>query len=344
MVKMNNTLIYHMPAEWEPHAGTWIAWPHNRDHWPDKFESIPGTFAEIIEKLTKDEKVFLLVNDETMEQNARHLLTENKAKLSQVKFIRIPTDTSWTRDYGPIFVRDNQGTLSVTDWIFNSWGGKYAPWDCDDIVPTKISQQFGFTLIEPGIVLEGGSIDVNGKGSLLTTEQCLLNNNRNPKLTRDQIEKYLSEFLGATNILWLKEGIVGDDTDGHIDDLARFVNESTIVCAVENDAKDENYDILKKNYNDLYAMRDEQGKSLNIVTLPMPDPVFFQNQRLPVSYMNFYIANSVVLIPTFRCSKDQEAIAILQKYFPTRTVVGIDCTDLAWGLGAIHCSTQQQPK
>ena len=334
---------YLMPAEWEPHKGTWIAWPHNRDHWPDKFEPIPGTFAEIIKKLTKSEKVFLLVNDEMMEQDARRLLIENESILSQIEFVRIPTDTSWTRDYGPIFVRDTQGKLCVTDWIFNSWGNKYPPFDLDDIVPKKICQQFGFSLLEPGIVLEGGSIDVNGKGSLLTTEQCLLNSNRNPKLTRDQIEKYLNEFLGVTNVLWLKQGIIGDDTDGHIDDLARFTDPSTIVCAVETDVNDENYGILKKNYNDLCGMRDEQGKSFNIITLPTPDPVYFKNQRLPASYMNFYIANKSVLLPTFRCEKDQEAQRILQKFFPTRPVVGIDCTDLIWGLGAIHCSTQLQP-
>ncbi|MFA4873055.1 MAG: agmatine deiminase family protein [Patescibacteria group bacterium] len=332
-----------MPAEWEPHKGTWIAWPHNRDHWPGKFDSIPGVFAEIIQKLTKSEKVFLLVNDDAMEQEARRILNEKNTLMSQVEFVQIPTNTSWTRDYGPIFIRDTQGKLSVMDWIFTSWGNKYPPFDLDDIVPKKICQQFEFSLIEPGIVLEGGSIDVNGKGSLLTTEQCLLNKNRNPQLNRTQIEVNLKKYLGASNILWLKRGIAGDDTDGHIDDSARFTDPSTIVCAVAESTDDPDYDVLRHNYEDLNKFRDQDGEPFRVIPFPTPDPVIYEGQRLPASYINFYIANKSVLLPTFRCKKDQEAQRILQELFSTRSVIGIDCTDLIWGLGAIHCSTQQQP-
>ncbi len=340
---LDEYMPYIKPAEWEPHTGTWIAWPHNRDHWPDKFEPIPGVFAEIIQKLTQGEKVFLLVNDEAMDQEARRVLNEKNVLMSQVTFVRIPTNTSWTRDYGPIFVRDTQGKLSITDWIFNSWGNKYPPFDLDDTVPQRISTQLQLNIETIPMILEGGSIEVNGKGTLLTTEQCLLNPNRNPQLNHTQIEAYLEEYLGATNILWLKRGIAGDDTDGHIDDLARFVNESTIACAVAENTDDPDYEVLRQNYEDLNKFRDQDGKPFIVIPFPTPDPVIYEGQRLPASYMNFYISSNSVLLPTFRCSKDQEAQRILQEHFPTRTVVGIDCTDLIWGLGAIHCSTQQQP-
>ena len=265
------------------------------------------------------------------------------ALMDQVIFHHIPTNSSWTRDFGPIFVRDSGGNRVITDWIFNSWGGKYPPWDLDDVVPQHVGRIFKLPVIEPGIVLEGGSIDVNGKGTVLTTEQCLLNQNRNPHMNRKQIEDYLGKYLSVTNVLWLKEGIIGDDTDGHIDDIARFVDSNTVVCVVEENESDENFEILKRNFEDLKTMNDEGGRSLNVIPLPMPDPVIYEDNRLPASYANFYIANGVVIVPTFRCRQDEFALKALRELFPSREVIGIDCVDLVWGLGTFHCSTQQQP-
>lgn len=334
-----------MPAEWEPHAGTWLAWPHNKEHWPGKFDPIPRVYSEIVRALLQSgERIFICVNDEKMGREARDILALSKEEQEAVQFFRIPTDASWSRDHGPIFVHDETGQLVVTDWIFNAWGGKYPPWDKDDVVPQQISEQLKIPVVQPGIVLEGGSIDVNGKGTLLTTEQCLLNKNRNPQLSREQIEKYLRNYLGAANILWLKEGIVGDDTDGHIDDIARFTDPHTVVCAVEQNQKDENYEILQKNFEDLKKMKDQDGKSFRTISIPMPTPVIYENQRLPASYANFYIANAAVLVPTFNCKQDEEVIKIFTELFPTRKIIGIDCVDLAWGLGTLHCSTQQQPQ
>lgn len=336
---------YKIPAEWEPHVGTWLAWPHNLEHWPGKFEPIPHVYAEIAAALIEGgEKVFICVNDKEMEDSARQLLAKKLgANIAEVQFFQIPTNASWCRDHGPIFVKDKNGKFVITDWIYNAWGGKYPPWDKDDMVPQILAQRLKFPIISPGIVLEGGSIDVNGKGTLLTTEQCLLNKNRNPHLGREQIEKCLHDYLGATNILWLKEGIIGDDTDGHIDDIARFVDEKTVICAIEKNKSDENYEILKKNFKDLKHMRDQDGAKFNIVEFPMPEPVIYENQRLPASYANFYIANSSVLVPTFQCRRDKHALGILSDLFPMRKIIGIDCVDLIWGLGTIHCSTQQQP-
>lgn len=332
--------MYRMPAEWEPHEGTWIAWPHNRDHWPGNFEKIPLIYVEMIRALAESEQVFICVNDADMESQARSIISHSS---SLIHFFHIPTNASWSRDHGPIFVRDENKNLTITNWIFNCWGEKYPPWDKDDAVPQRIAEILKLPIIQPGIVLEGGSIDVNGEGTLLTTKQCLLNKNRNPHLSREQIEKYLHDYLGATNILWLKEGIVGDDTDGHIDDIARFTDPRTVICCVEENPKDKNYEILKKNFEDLGKMLDQDGNPLRVIKLPMPDPVFYEGQRLPASYANFYIANNIVLLPTFRCEQDAQAQKILAKLFPTRKIVTIDCTDFVWGLGTFHCSTQQQP-
>jgi agmatine deiminase len=336
-----------MPAEWERHHGTWLAWPHNEDHWPGNFTPIPRIYAEFIRVLASNENVFVCVNDSAMEETARNLLRESdvrRALLDRIIFQHFPTNSSWTRDFGPIFVRDPNGNPVITDWIFNSWGRKYPPWDLDDVVPQHVARVFQLPLVQPEIVLEGGSIDVNGMGTLLTTEQCLLNQNRNPHLSRQQIEGYLNKFLGATNVLWLKEGIIGDDTDGHIDDIARFVDPTTVVCAVEANESDENYEILKRNVEDLKTMHDQDGNPLNVITLPMPEPVLYEGTRLPASYANFYIANRVVIVPTFRCRQDEFALKILRGLFPHREVIGIDCVDLVWGLGTLHCSTQQQPR
>lgn len=334
-----------MPAEWESHEGTWIAWPHLKDHWPGYFEPIPRVYVEMIRALRSGEKVFVCVNDAAMEKDARSLLGKGNVSLDNVFFHHIPTNASWARDHGPIFVRDSKGELVVTDWIFNGWGNRWPQWpyDLDDVVPQRVAEALKLPLVQPGIVLEGGSIDVNGRGSLLTTESCLLNKNRNPHLTRRKIEGALEKYLGATHVIWLKEELKGDDTSGHIDDLARFVNQNTIVACLEKNKRDENYSVLKNNFEFLETSTDQDEKKLNVVALPMPDPVMREGQRCPASYANFYIGNTVVLLPAYRCKQDDVAAQILERYFHGRKIMGIDCTDLIWGLGAFHCSTQQQP-
>lgn len=332
---------YIMPAEWESHEATWLAWPHNKLHWPGKFEPIPHVYCDIVHELQKSENVYICVNNAEMEKSAREMLLK-EGDLTNVRFFQIPTDASWMRDNGPIFVLDENNKLIITDWIHNAWGGQW-PYELDDIVPQKIAPHFGFEVIEPKMVLEGGSIDVNGKGTLLTTEQCLLNPNRNPDLNKEQIEERLKKYLGVTNILWLKEGVEGDDTSGHVDDIARFVDSKTVVCCTEENPSDENYKALKQNLHDLKQMKDQDGELLKVVELPMPDPVIYEETRLPASYANFYISNKTVIVPTFQDRHDESAIKILSKFFPTRKVVGIDCLDLVWGLGTLHCSTQQQP-
>jgi agmatine deiminase len=335
-----------MPAEWEPHAGTWLAWPHNLDTWPGKFAPVPAIYVEMVRALQEREQVNICINDAEAAARVQQLLVTAGVNLRNVTLHEIPTNDTWARDHGPIFVkrrREGQVELAVTDWIFNSWGEKYGPWDLDDIVPQQIAARFNLPLFEPGIVLEGGSIDVNGRGTLLTTEACLLNPNRNPSLSRAEIEDYLCAYLGARKILWLGDGIVGDDTDGHIDDLARFVTPTTVVCVVEEDPADVNYALLQENFTRLQAMTDQDDQPLRVVPLPMPSPVEYEGNRLPASYANFYIANGVVLVPTYQCPNDQRALATLQELFPARQIVGIPCIDLVWGLGAIHCVTQQQP-
>lgn len=340
------SLGYRMPAEWERHEATWLAWPHNLNTWPGKFDLIPEVYIDIIRALHPHEPVHICVNDAEAVLETRDLLSREGLGLGNVKFYEVPTDDTWARDHGPIFIsRTHQNTqeLAITDWIFNSWGEKYGPWTLDDVVPQKIAKLLNLPLFEPGIVLEGGSIDVNGQGTLLTTEACLLHPNRNPTLTREDIETYLRAYFGVTHILWLGDGIVGDDTDGHIDDLARFVNPTTVVCALEEDTTDDNYALLQENYARLQKMTDQDGQPLRVVPLSMPSPVEYDGTRLPASYANFYIANGVILMPTYNCPNDKRAIATLQNLFPTRQVVGIHCTELVWGLGAIHCITQQQP-
>lgn len=333
--------MFRMPAEWEQHEGTWIAWPHNKEHWPGKFEPIPPVYGNLVRALLEGgEKVFVIVRDYEMEQEAREHI---KSVSSNIVFYYIPTNSSWTRDFGPIFVYDDTGKLCITDWEFNMWGGKYPPWDLDTVVPKKIANLLDLPRLQPGIILEGGSIDTNGEGVLLTTQQCLLNKNRNPSLTQTEIEERLRTYLGAHHIIWLAEGIVGDDTDGHIDDIARFTNANTIVCQVEKNTGDENAPILRKNFEDLSRATNKNGEPFRIVELDMPDPVFYNSERLPASYANFYIANTAVVVPTFQCAKDARALEIFSQLFPTRKIIGIDAVDYVWGLGTIHCSTQQQP-
>jgi agmatine deiminase len=335
-----------MPAEWEPHTATWLAWPHNLDTWPGKFAPIPAVYVALVKALHLYERVNICVNDAEAAAKVRELLTQAGVDIARTSLYEIPTNDTWARDHGPIFLTrtvNGQTELAVTDWVFNSWGKKYGPWDLDDAVPQKIASQSGLPLFTPGIVLEGGSIDVNGSGCLLTTEACLLNPNRNPLLTRADIEAHLRAYLGVSKILWLGNGITGDDTDGHIDDLARFVNPTTVVCVVEDDPADVNYMALRENFAQLQSMTDQNNQPLRIVPLCMPEPVEYNGNRLPASYANFYIANGVVLVPTYDCANDQRALVTLQQLFPSRRVIGIACTDLIWGLGAIHCITQQQP-
>jgi agmatine deiminase len=341
---------YHMPAEWEPHEATWLSWPHKEASWPGAFDSVPEIFVEIARHLTESELVRINVADEDFAERVRALLRAGGVNLDAMRFHFNPTDDAWVRDHGPIYVvrnRDREGAVirerAIIDWGYNAWGDKYPPYDNDDVVPTRIASEMNETLFNPGIVMEGGSLDVNGRGTLITTEACLLNPNRNPHLSRGQIEQYLKDYLGVTDILWLGEGIVGDDTDGHVDDLTRFVAPDAVVTVIEDDPQDENYQPLVENYERLLRMKDQDGNPLRIVKLPMPGPVWFDDQRLPASYANFYIANKSVLVPTYRHENDAKACAILQGLFPDRRVVGVDCTHLIWGLGSIHCVTQQQP-
>jgi agmatine deiminase len=339
-----------MPAEWAPHVATYLVWPHNRDTWPGKFEAIPPIFARMAAAIAEFEPLRLLVADERMANTAREMILAvpgPAARLDRIAFTAVATNDSWIRDYGPIFVNraapGNAPLQIALDFSFNSWGEKYGAFDLDDAVPRRLGERWGFEVIEPGMVLEGGAIDVDGAGTLLTTESCLLNPNRNPGLDRAEIERRLKYWLGVSNVLWLAEGIAGDDTDGHVDDLARFVAPATVVTAIEEDPRDENYRVLAGNLKRLRAMRDAQGRALTIETLPMPPALYHEGTRVPASYANFYILNGGVIVPTFECAQDAAAIAILGRLFPGRRVVGIPSADLVWGLGAIHCLTQQHP-
>ncbi|HET6796098.1 MAG TPA: agmatine deiminase family protein [Gemmatimonadales bacterium] len=339
------TMGYRMPAEWEPHRGTWLSWPHKEASWPGKFGPVLPIFATMVQLLADREEVHINVAGPGMEQEVRKLLADAGADAGNVFFHHHPTNDAWARDHGPMFVQRNgdQPTQAIIDWKFNAWGGKYPPYDLDDVIPTRIAEELGLPVFQPDVVMEGGSIDVNGRGTLLTTEACLLNPNRNPTLDRSEIERYLREYLGISHILWLGEGIVGDDTDGHVDDLTRFVDPTTVVTVLEENPDDENYEPLQKNLERLQRMTDQDGKRLRVVPLPMPRPLWHEGQRLPASYANFYIANDLILLPTYDPARDGEAQSTLASLFPSREVIGIDCTDLVWGLGAFHCVTQQWP-
>jgi agmatine deiminase len=344
---------YRTPAEWQPHEATWLAWPHNPEDWPGKFQAIPWLYAEIVRLLAAHERVHLLVQDEKEQGRATSVLERAHANLDNVSFHQWPTDRVWTRDSGPIFVKSADGRVAITNWKFNAWA-KYSDWHLDDQVPDRAAELLGVPQWQPTVdvageqrrlVLEGGSIDTNGRGTLLTTEECLLSpvQQRNPGLSREEIERTLCDYLGLTTIIWLDRGIVGDDTHGHVDDITRFVAEDIVVTAVEPNRDDPNHEPLAENLRRLKSATDQEGRKLNIVELPMPAPVIFRNQRLPASYANFYIANGVVLAPAFNDKNDRIALDILAEVFPTREVIGIYCRDLVWGLGAIHCMTQQQP-
>lgn len=335
---------YFFPAEFARHDATWLSWPHKEASWPGKIETIYPIYARFIKAVAEGERVCINVADEAMKQKALRHLQAVEADLSRVEFFLHPTNDAWCRDHGPAFlINPAEKKKMIVDWGYNAWGGKYPPFDLDDVVPTRIAHHYHIPVVHPGIVMEGGSVEFNGRGTLLTTTACLLNPNRNPHLNQEQIEAYLRDYYGVTNILWLGDGIIGDDTDGHIDDLTRFVNEDTVVTVVEHNRSDENYAPLKENVELLEKLKLENGRSIKIVELPMPAPVVYEDQRLPASYANFYISNNYVVVPTFRDKQDDVALDILQKHFPDRTVLGLDSWDIIWGLGSFHCLSQQEP-
>ncbi len=337
-------LGYHFPAEFAPHTATWLSWPHKEASWPGKIDTIFPIYAEFIKRVAEGEIVNINVGDEKMKQFAISYLQKVGADLDKVKFFFHPTNDAWCRDHGPAFLINSlEKKKMIVDWGYNAWGGKYPPFDLDDVIPTLVAKNLGIPVVNPGIVMEGGSVDFNGKGTVLTTTACLLNKNRNPHLSQGQIEEYLMNYYGVSNILWLGDGIVGDDTDGHIDDITRFVDNETVVTVVEDVKADENFHLLKENVELLEKMKLENGKSVKIVELPMPLTVEYDGQRLPASYANFYIANKYVVVPTFRDKNDDKALAILQKCFSERKVIGLDSTEIIWGLGSFHCLSQQEP-
>lgn len=334
---------YTFPPEFHPHTATWLSWPHKEASWPGKIDSIYPSYSLFVKYLAESELVRINVADETMKQSAIAQLLKAGVNMAQVEFFLHPTNDAWCRDHGPAFLVHPSKPKAIVDWNYNAWGGKYPPFDLDDVIPTLIGQHFGLQVFHPGIIMEGGSVEFNGAGTLLTSTCCLLNENRNPHLHQGQIEQYLSDYYGVDQVLWVEDGITGDDTDGHIDDTVRFVNADTVLTVVETDQNDENYTLLQQNLRQLGQMRLLNGKQLNIIELPMPDAVIYEDQRLPASYANFYISNKHVIVPTFRCSKDDAALQIIASCFKNREVVGIDSTDIIWGLGSFHCLSQQEP-
>jgi agmatine deiminase len=340
------SLGYYFPAEFAPHEATWLSWPHKEESWPGKIHTIYPSYSKFVKELTRGEIVRINVADEAMKTFAIEQLQKENVDLAKVEFFFHPTNDAWCRDHGPAFLINPEAKEHkkvIVDWGYNAWGNKYPPYDLDDIIPTLIAKEFNLPVFHPGIVMEGGSVEFNGKGTLLTSTACLLNKNRNPHLNQQQIENYLIDYYGVKQILWVDEGIIGDDTDGHIDDTVRFVNEDTVLTVVEENKNDDNYALLQHNLKQLQQMRLLNGKQLNIIELPMPDEVIWEGQRLPASYANFYIANKSVIVPTYRCDKDQKALDIIAACFPDRRIVGIDSTDIIWGLGSFHCLSQQEP-
>jgi len=344
------SLGFHFPAEFEKQRALWLSWPHKEASWPGKLHLIYKPYCEFILQVSRHQKVRINVGDTAMQQFAISEIEKFAplvpgARLNEISFYMHPTNDAWCRDHGPAFlVNRSTNEKSIVDWGYNAWGDKYPPYDLDDVIPTRIGEALGLKVFNPGIVMEGGSVEFNGKGTLLTTTACLLNKNRNPHLSQSQIEEYLIQYYGVEHILWLGDGIVGDDTDGHIDDITRFVNEDTVVTVVEHDKNDDNYELLQENLKSLHTMHLQDGKQLNVIELPMPKAVIYDDQRLPASYANFYIANETVIVPTFRDSlNDAKALDIIQECFKTREIVGIDSTDLIWGLGSFHCLSQQEP-
>jgi len=334
-------LGYRWPAEWEPHVATWVSWPHNRDTWPGRFDQVRPQMAALVRRLADFEPVHVLAGGHEVMASARDLVGDHP----HVTLYDIETNDAWCRDHGPVFLHPPPGSEpALIDWDYNAWGGKYPPFDNDHAVPRQIADRLGYRRFVPGIVMEGGSIEGNGAGLLLTTEQCLLNPNRNPGLSREEIERYLRDNLAVEKVIWLTGGeLDGDDTDGHVDQLVRFVSKNTVVVALDDDPSDANFSPLRQNYVQLQTEIDQQGRSLRIVPLPMPRAKFVHDQRLPASYCNFYLANSVCLVPQFDDPADKVAVQILRGLLPARQVIGLPALDLVYGLGAFHCLTQQQP-
>jgi agmatine deiminase len=343
--KTPRELGYYFPAEFAPHRATWLSWPHKEASWPGKIHTIFPSYAKFIKELTKGERVCINVADEAMKAFAISWLEKESVDLTLVDFFFHPTNDAWCRDHGPAFLINPNADQKkvIVDWGYNAWGNKYPPYDLDDVIPTLIGKAFSLPVFHPGIVMEGGSVEFNGAGTVMTSTACLLNLNRNPHLNQAQIEQFLFDYYGMQQVLWVDEGIVGDDTDGHIDDTVRFVNEDTVLTVVEENKQDENYGLLQHNLKQLTKMRLISGKQLNIIELPMPEELIYEDQRLPCSYANFYIANKSVIVPTFRSDRDEKALRIIQEAFPTREVVGIDSMDIIWGLGSFHCLSQQEP-
>ena len=336
---------YYFPAEFAPHVATWLSWPHKEASWPGKIHSIFPSYAQFIKELVKGEEVKINVANTAMQQFATQTLEKAGVDLSRVKFFLHPTNDAWCRDHGPAFLINPSAAQpkAIVDWGYNAWGDKYPPYDLDDVIPTLIARHYNYPVYYPGIVMEGGSVEFNGAGTVLTSTACLLNPNRNPHLNQAQIEEYLRAYYGVEQVLWVDEGIVGDDTDGHIDDTVRFVNEDTVLTVVETNRSDENYSLLQHNLKQLKSMRLSNGKQLNIVEIPMPEPLSYEGQRLPCSYANFYIANQSVIVPVFNSKNDDKALQLIEECFPGRQVIGIDSTDIIWGLGSFHCLSQQEP-
>ncbi|HUQ65740.1 MAG TPA: agmatine deiminase family protein [Flavitalea sp.] len=338
-------LGYYFPAEFAPHRATWLSWPHKEASWPGKINTIYPHYAVFIKELTKSELVCINVNNDAMKQFAVDFLNKADVNLSKITFYNHPTNDAWCRDHGPAFLINpaSEDKKVIVDWNYNAWGNKYPPFDLDDVIPTLIGHQLGIRVFHPDIIMEGGSVEFNGEGTVLTSSCCLLNENRNAHLKQADVEKYLQDYYGAKQVLWVHEGIAGDDTDGHIDDTVRFINSDTVLAVVEENKSDQNYEPLQRNLHELSRMRLANGKQMNIVELPMPEPVIYEDQRLPASYANFYISNGSVIVPVFQSSNDDKALQIIQDCFPGRKVTGINSLDIIWGLGSFHCLSQQEP-
>ena len=337
-------LGYYFPAEWHKHESTWLSYPHNENSWPDKIHTIFPFYNLFIKELAKNELVNINILNQKMLKNVEMELNLIEVNLSNIRFHSFPTNDAWCRDHGPAFViNKKENKKAIVDWEYNAWGGKY-PSELDNKIPSLIAKELDLFTFNPGIIMEGGSVDFNGKGTLITTTSCLLNKNRNFNLNKAEIEEKLINYYGVDNVIWLGDGIEGDDTDGHIDDITRFINEDTIITVIEENKRDKNYHPLQENLKLLTKARLENGKQMNIVELPMPDEVVWEDQRLPASYANFYIANESVIVPIFNSKNDNKAIYILEECFKDRKIIGIDSTEIIWGLGSFHCLSQQEPK
>lgn len=340
---------YRMPAEWEAQASVWLSWPHNTDTWSvhdGKYAAMLGQYAYFVATLSQHQLVHINVpNKRTQEEASNALLTHTRALMENVQFHYIPTNDAWCRDHGPIFVyRESDNQKIALDWGYNAWGGKYPPFDLDNEVPRQVAQALSLPSLTPGIILEGGSVEVNGKGLLITTSSCLLNKNRNPSLSKHQIEQFLQTYLGGDHIYWLQDGIIGDDTDGHIDDITRFYSETGILTVLESNAQDENYDILKHNLKEIQSwVHPITAKKFSVVEIPMPSPLIVDGLRLPASYANYLVTNHDVLVPVFDDKHDLEALNTIRQLFPSREVIGIPAQHIVWGLGTLHCLSQQEP-